>query len=185
MYFKIRFAQAIMIIDQIYQTIGNEFFEIKVELIEVALHSTYDIRFNKFHQNYPSSAVYLEFLYDFVSEYTSKKEIVEVNCDHVFFIHNVAIDNALGFAFLKEICPPSRFVSAEMYTPHLETVMAHELAHNLGSNHDTQTEPIYKSNCTNERFLMYPSAAYVESQHILSKCTIEELKKVFLISLRI
>lgn len=58
------------------------------------------------------------------------------SCDHIFFFHNYKMANILGLAWLTEICNKRQLASANLFGAMPETVMAHELGHNLGANHD-------------------------------------------------
>lgn len=64
------------------------------------------------------------------------------SCDHTFFIHNYIIGAALGVAAVSGICQTFGSVSINLFMTIPDVVMAHELGHNLGANHDTKEKEI-------------------------------------------
>lgn len=52
--------------------------------------------------------------------------------------------NILGLAFLNQVCNIEQLASANMFNSMPETVMAHELGHNLAAEHDTNVREHFK-----------------------------------------
>lgn len=52
-------------------------------------------------------------------------------------MHNYQLGNIVGLAYIGEVCN-ERKISSNMFLTMPDTVMAHELGHNLGAKHDTE-----------------------------------------------
>ncbi|RNA26410.1 A disintegrin and metallo ase with thrombospondin motifs 19 [Brachionus plicatilis] len=169
MYLDVRFARVMTVINKIYETFSNSWFEITVEFnqlkvlteLQPILERAYKLRKD------PS-----DLMFKVKDQIVVQKWLNLDECDHVFFIHQFDFAEVIGSAFLTYICNNHLKVSlANIDISHsMEVVMAHELGHNLGASHDNTTY------CP-EYHLMYPAASSSENSFKASQCTINFLKK--------
>lgn len=168
MYLDLYFAQTIDRIDSIYQQAVNDYFEISVQFVRL------DIDF-KFIDYYHSDKTH--FLLKITETLSKRKDFSFNKCDHIFLIHNYALDATIGLAWVAQVCLNGK-TSATLYAKHhfIELVMAHELGHNLGADHDINNYKLPSKkiiDCENLQNLMYVSSGYGESYFKISACSID------------
>ena len=170
MYLSLRFAHAVLNLNKIYQRIDHPLFSIKIEFVEMIIHKNSSEHIDKIEDKHSFFAQVKEFINKF---YQSLNQTFK--CDHVFFLHNYEFGATVGLASVGLICGEGK-TSIIKYTSYIENIMAHELAHNLGVNHDG--EYISMVNCQyNGNQLMNPAVLYNYSVFTFSDCSIRQMEK--------
>ncbi|RMZ94349.1 A disintegrin and metallo ase with thrombospondin motifs 18 isoform X2, partial [Brachionus plicatilis] len=172
MYLDLKFAQIILLIDYIYQNINSSLLEIKIEFVNLFINFKNEFDFSTLINN---SSLFL----DELSKRTILKEPEKYKlCDHLFFVHSFKHGGTLGFTRKGRICSGSRVSAINYGTSHfLEAVMAHELAHNLGIDHDDVIVVFpngTKMTCDDEN-LMSKRTGFRSSYYRFSDCSIQSL----------
>lgn len=173
-FLDLKFSQIILLIDQMYQNMNNNLLEIKIELTNLFMNFVNDFDYSSLITNH---SIFLNEL----SKRTFLKDPEKYKaCDHLFFIHSFKYEGVIGFTKKTRICSNHR-LSAIMYgTNHfLETVMAHELAHNIGLDHD-DINVVFpdgeKRVCTDEMYLMNRRVSFRKSFYTFSNCSVQSFE---------
>lgn len=174
MFLELKFSQILLLIDHIYQNMNNNLLEIKIEFTNLFINFVNDFDYSGLISN---NSIFLNEL----SKRTFLKDIEKYKtCDHLFFVHSFKYNGAIGFTKKGRICSNYRLSSITYGTSHfLETVMAHELAHNLGLDHD-DINVVFpdgkKRVCTDERYLMSRGVNFRKSFYTFSNCSVQSFE---------
>jgi hypothetical protein len=171
LFFSIRFTEVILNVDKIYKTISDEFFSMNVVFKDLFIQVEPDARFNQLADRF----VFITFVQDYMNElFTFNKypNLNPNNCDHIFFMHDYIFGPVLGQAYVNKVCLPELLTSANLYLTEMETVLGHELGHNIGAEHDP-----HKGNCKSDVNLMFAAATGAKSHYTISECTIKQFQE--------
>ena len=170
MYLRMEFAQINLSLNKIYESFDDPLFSLSTEINEFIIHKT------KIEAlNYSNSNTFFYSINSFINNYYINNRSM---CDHVFFVNNYVFKNEesiLGLASVSLIC--NYRTSHIRYSYIKEITMAHELAHNLGSEHDDRNVASQFDCKYQEKHLMYPVALSDSIGYLASECTILQIKK--------
>ena len=181
MFFSLQYAYKVFIIDKIYQTISDPDISIRVELVEIVFHNKYaNIKKHLHSDDFSHSVEYYRQTGRFIDKYYAKNKPSD-KCDHVFYMHGYVMGSTVGLADVGTICRQFdnvyMYMSLGLYLPYDEIVLAHELGHNLGAEHDDK-KISQKFSCTYENDkVMHPFMQYSHLAHMFSECSIKMIKQ--------
>ncbi|CAF1115223.1 unnamed protein product, partial [Brachionus calyciflorus] len=174
MFLDFKFSQSIQIIDRIYRNAKNKYFEIGLEFVNLVIDYEYF--------NYKLSEDAYHFIRNSTNRAMNRSDLNFSQCDHIFFIHNYDFKNVIGYAMLSSICGFFKISTNRYGVEHfLEPVMAHELGHNLGSEHDDVVITLLngtRTECSWLKNLMFPAVGFTQSSRIISPCTIDNFHRI-------
>jgi hypothetical protein len=161
MYLNVRYGLSVALVDQIYEKASTDLFEISLEFVKLEIFSHKDSASVNLRD--ATSTMRSAFVQAIKSNPFNNTE-----CDHIFCMVDHRFGLAIGHAFVGGICKDELKLSHISFARnyHLELVMAHELGHNLGAEHDDS-----RTVCADQINLMYPTAGELESSFDISECT--------------
>ncbi|CAF0816481.1 unnamed protein product, partial [Brachionus calyciflorus] len=173
MYLELRFLNMITIINEILKTAKNDYFELTIEMVQFVMDT-------EVHNEINTITSTTEIMSAIENRVLKKNLLNFDQCDHLFFIHTHPVGVVVGNAYISEVCREKKFSSCALQGSNfLETVMAHELLHNLGAPHDSELvkfEGRNITNCLNKTYLMFKMATNERSSFIISECSIAHVK---------
>jgi hypothetical protein len=184
-FLKIFFAEKVRDVDKVLESLpSKDLFKINVVLNDLIIHPNYDHFLDSDENNYQD---FVHRANDFIHDKHSSPGERD-RCDHVFFIHAYNSTPVLGQAPLGLVCSKNHRTSVVKWRVfQIETVMAHELVHNLGADHDTKISELNtrdtsiesKFNCRLDREkvnLMHYAVASNKEYNLLSNCSAAQIK---------
>ena len=174
MYVTILFSNLIHNVNHIYESISDPHMAFSIELVQIVLHAQ---NVNTFKYNPKNRTAYFYQTSEFIADYYAKLNQSGM-CDHVFYVHGYAIGQVLGQSVVGQVCRFGQhyYTSIHIYAPFSEIIFAHELAHNLGSHHDSpHISQTY--GCTYENSqLMHSDMSFGHKVRTLSKCSLKQIR---------
>ncbi|CAF0958084.1 unnamed protein product, partial [Brachionus calyciflorus] len=169
MYLTLRYTQSILVIDKIYSSARSDIFQFGIDLVDIIINYEFDFDYSSIYHN--ESVMFDSFI-----KRTIKKDPKAYNaCDHIFFIHGIELKGVLGYTKRGRVCSDYK-ISFILYgvTKLIETVMAHELGHNLGADHDDLAIKLPNGTIIvcNDNKLMSRRIIIQESFFKISECSI-------------